>query len=510
MTESTQYTVTVGHNTNVTATTQDLTAEQLEALRELQRTAPGDISISAEGVITITTQKGLELFNNFCRQNNVLDSTSTLMQIEVPAGTTLPLAGLQSASAFCARFGGGETDPSKMSFVELMTLMLMMTYASEEERRRTLAEVKSVGMQIAMEVAVATWETSRDAAEKSYRAEVVQAWGAIASGIASTAMAVGSAFYALKASPHQGQLSENNKKLENNQLLENRAELQKEFDLPNTNPETIDSARAGVNQQIQQKEELIRLNQEKMEMNRDSIAANDRTVADKQIEIDARQTEIDARQTEIDNMPDGSAKQGAVREQLAARQEQFAAEQKQLAARNELTDLKVQNYHLKAANVKTEGDNKKLESELKGLKTQEAKLDHLTEIDRKIQEKGLGPRDSLSKGEIDALKNANAALEAEVAALTAKANSISSLSQSISSIIKGAPDLVAASYKQQAAFLEADARLLDTFRGVIQSQIQSVDSSINSANQNMQKIAGNLKQVLDEIYNIKTSIAHNI
>jgi hypothetical protein len=151
MAEITQYMITVGNNTSVTATTQDLTAEQQKALFELQKTLPGDISISADGVVSITSQKGLALFNSFCQSNGIKDSsTQALMQIDIPGNSTLPLEGLKSASAFCASFGDGKTDPAKMSFPELMTLMLMMSYASEEERRQVLSEVKSTQMQIAM------------------------------------------------------------------------------------------------------------------------------------------------------------------------------------------------------------------------------------------------------------------------------------------------------------------------------------------------------------------------
>jgi hypothetical protein len=64
------------------------------------------------------------------------------MQIDIPKGFLLPLEGLKSASAFCARFESGQIAPSKISFVELITLMLMMICASEEDRRRALAEVK--------------------------------------------------------------------------------------------------------------------------------------------------------------------------------------------------------------------------------------------------------------------------------------------------------------------------------------------------------------------------------
>jgi hypothetical protein len=192
-------------------------------LLELQKFALGDISISPDRVVSIASQKGFALFNNFCRANNIFNSSrNALMQIDVPKGSSLPLQGLKSASAFWASFGSGEIAPSKMSFVELMTLMLMMTYSSEEDRRRALAEIKVTQNQIALDVAVDTWETSREAAEKSHSMETFQAWGIIASGIASGAIAAGSIAYSGMATVKQAEVNENNDKLAEDQLLKDQ------------------------------------------------------------------------------------------------------------------------------------------------------------------------------------------------------------------------------------------------------------------------------------------------
>ncbi|MDR1457433.1 MAG: hypothetical protein LBI47_01095 [Puniceicoccales bacterium] len=515
MTEITQYTITVGNNTNVTAATQNLTAEQQKALQELQKMVPGDISISADGVVSITSQKGLALFNNFCQQNGIQDSsTNRLMELHAPEGTTLPLEGLKSASAFCASFGGGQTDPSKMSFTELMTLMLMMSYASEEERRRVLSEVKSTQMQIAMEVAVATWETSREAAEKTYSAEVMQAWGTIASGIASGAMAIGSAAFSLKTSPKQGKLADNNKKLENSKLLQNQADLQTELKLPDTKPETIQAKQTEVKQQIQRKEAQIQQKEAQIEPKKAQIEQKQKAIDEANEKGDITQKkQLEAEKIGLEN--ELRDLKGLNTDKIADKQAQIEQKQKAIDEADETGDL-TQKKQLEAEKIGLENEldalkrPTQLKDEVKGLKVQEAKLDELTKIGKKIEEKGLTPEDRLGDGEIKLLKYGNKKLEAEISELSAKSGAISSLSQSVSSVLKGAFDLQAAGFKREAAFLEAESRLLDTFRGVLQSQIQGVDSSINSATQNMQKIAGSLKQVLDETYNILTSIARNI
>ncbi|MDR0693597.1 MAG: hypothetical protein LBF49_03470 [Puniceicoccales bacterium] len=501
MTEITQYTITVGSNTNVTATTRDLTAEQKKALYELQKMVPGDISISADGVVSITSQKGLALFNDFCQQNGIQDaSTNKLMEINAPAGTTLSLEGLLSASAFCARFGRGKTDTSKMSFTELTTFALMMTYASEEERRRGLSEAKSAQTEIARKIAVDTWRTSREAAEKTYSAERWQAWGTIASGAASLAMAVGSGIFSLKASPRQGQLADNNKRLENNKLLQEQKTLKTDLELPDTKPETVKAKQERVRQQIQQKQEQINDNQAKIKVNDESIEANNKIIETKQVQIEAKQVQIETAQ----------------KAENPAQSSRFIYEKTKLESENtklneEITALETQNGRLTASAVEAETEITKLESELATLKVQDEKLTRLSEIGQEIKKKGIDPnKDSLSEDEVKELKWANKKLEAEIAKFTGWSNTISSLSQSSSSVVKGSLDLHAAGSKKEASFLEIESRLSDTFRGVVQSQIQGTDSSINAANQNMQKIINALKQALDDAYSIKTSIARNI
>ncbi|MDR2602995.1 MAG: hypothetical protein LBC11_00325 [Puniceicoccales bacterium] len=522
MTEITQYQITIGNNTNVTATTNNLTTEQKKALLELQNMVPGDISISADGVVSITSQKGLALFNSFCQQNNILSSSDTLMQIDLPKGSSLPAEGLKSASAFCASFGGGKTDPSKMSFTELMTLMLMMSYASEEERRRVLSEAKSTQMQIALEVAVATWETSRDAAEKNYSAETLQAWGTIASGIVSAGAAIGSAVYSAKASPKQGKLSDNNKKLENDQLLKSQAELKDELELPDTNSQTIKTKQEEIKTQIQRKEAEIRNSQADVKAREEAIKSNEEgiqtyteehkaEIEQKNKEIEQKDKEISDKKTQIRAEPDPNKNK-----QLEAELEGLKSEKAKLKV--EKDNLVKEKYELEAPinkvneiNERLRAENAKPEKELEELKGKEAKLEKLVEINKKIQEKGLDPHgDRLSKGEIQYLEYENKKLGAEVSQLESKSDALSKFGKAASDIIKGGLDLPAAFQKRQAAFSEADARLSDAWRGVVQSQIQGMDASINSANQNMQKIASTLKQVLDETYNIMTSIARNI
>jgi hypothetical protein len=68
-------------------------------------------------------------------------------------------------------------------------------------------------------VAIDTWETSREAAEKSYSMEIFQAWGIIVSRIASSGMAIGNAIYSARAIAKQAEMNENNDKLAKNQLL---------------------------------------------------------------------------------------------------------------------------------------------------------------------------------------------------------------------------------------------------------------------------------------------------
>ncbi|MDR2432319.1 MAG: hypothetical protein LBD34_01020, partial [Puniceicoccales bacterium] len=286
MPEIAEYRITVGNNTNVTATTKNLTAEQQKALQELQKMVPGDISISADGVVSITSQKGLALFNSFCQQNNISDTHGALMQIDVPEGTTLPLEGLKNASAFCTSFGRGETDPSKMSLTELMTFMLMMTYASEEEHRRVLSEVKATQLQIAMEVAINTWESSREAAEKTCNAETLQAWGTVASGVANAFIAIGSAVYTPKASASKReQLASNKYDLAKNQSLQDQQKLQTELEMADSQQVTIEAKQAEINTEIQQSEKELTAHQQKkqneVKVKNEEIAEKNEAITEK-------------------------------------------------------------------------------------------------------------------------------------------------------------------------------------------------------------------------------------
>jgi hypothetical protein len=299
MTEYQNVSITVENNTTAIATIKDLTAEQEKKLLELQKFAPGDISISPGGVVSITSQKGLALFNSFCRENNILDSSSNaLMLIDMPEGSSLPLEGLKSASAFCASFGRGGTAPSQMSFTELMTLMLMMTYSSEEDRKRALAEVKVTQNQIALDVAVDTWETSREAAEKSHSMETFQAWGTIASGIASGAIAVGSSAYSFSAARKQSAVEKNNDQIDRCKLLQERNNLQDQLKLQDTKPNTIDAKRAEVQTAITEKEKLIEAKQQAIKSEQMHREEGDNKPT-RQQQIDANQKEIDAKNDQI-------------------------------------------------------------------------------------------------------------------------------------------------------------------------------------------------------------------
>jgi hypothetical protein len=565
MTEYQNVTITVGNNTSVIATTKDLTAEQRKMLLELQRIAPGDISISPDGVVSITSKQGLALFNSFCRENNILDSSDALMQIEVPEGTSLPMEGLNSASAFCDSFGIGGMDPSKMSFIELMTLMLMMTYASEEDRRRALAEVKVTQNQIALDVAIDTWETSREAAEKSYSMETFQAWGTIASGIASGAIAVGSTAYSLSAASKQAEVNKNNDKLAKDQLLKDQKQLQAELNLPNTEQPTINAKKTEVQTAITEKEKLIEAKQKEIKSAQQEKIGNGDEAPTRQQAIDAKQKEIDANnekinankekiekidtneraieanQKEIDaktqevreltDTPENEAKlKDLLQEQLtlmekksellekrdelrgggtiAAEKTRLTEEKTQLVG--EKTELERAKTDLAKPITDLEKAKTELERELEGFKVQGAKLARLESVNKQIEDKGITSGDALTPGQIKELENKNEQLRIEIKEIETKGGALAGLGQTVSGVIKGGIDLIAAEYKRKAAFLEADVRLLDTFRGAIQSQTQGIDSSINSANQNMQKIASNLKQVLDEAYSTMSGIIRNI
>ncbi|MDR1232884.1 MAG: hypothetical protein LBJ75_01295 [Puniceicoccales bacterium] len=447
-----QYTVTVGNNTNVTATTQDLTAEQQKALAELQKKAPGDISISADGVISITSRRGLSLFNSFCANNRIQDSsTNSLMKIDAPTNSPRKLlAGLKSVSAFCTNFGNGEIDPSKMNLTELMTLMFIMTYEADQEKSQALSDAKKTEMAVAAKMAVTAYEANRTAAEKTYTMEIFQAVGNIAAGCVGAGIAIGGTIYAAKSSLHQKQtqLNDNDQKLKNNQLLQDQADLKAELNLPDTQGATIEARRAEVKQEI----------------------------ATKSQQINAKQQDIDNKQIEINSTEDLTAKK-----------------------------------ELEADKIGLENQKKNLNSELEGLKAKEGKLEQLSRVNEAIEKKGITPeKDSLSDGEVKGLEAENKQLEAGITAIKGRVDMLTSLSGSVQSIIKGAFDLYTSGYKKEAAFLGAEAQISEAFRNAILSNVQGLDASINTANQNMQKSASALKQMSDETYNVMASIAQRI
>jgi hypothetical protein len=500
-----QYSVTVGNNTNVTATTQDLTAEQQKELAELQKKAPGDISISADGVISIASLKGLSLFNSFCVDNGIQDSsTNSLIKIDAP--TNLPrnlLAGLKNASAFCAM----SKDPSKMSLSDIMKEVAMIMCEVDGEKNRILAEVRNTQLGVAAKMGKEAYEAKREAAEKTYTMEVFQAVGSIVSGVVSAALTAGSAVYSAKGGLHQkqAQLNTNNQKLENNQLLQDQAKLKAELNLPDTQGATIEAKKVEIRQEIATKSQQMQANQEKIEVNNSFIEENNKSIATKQQAIDAKQAEIDTKQQEIE------AAGGDPEKQSRLSHEKSKLEGEKTELESEQTDLEAQNHGLKAGNTVIEGENAKLGSELEGLKTQGGKLEQLPRVNEAIEKKGITPKkDSLSDGEVKGLEAENKQLEAEIKNIETKSNTLTSFSGPVQSVIKGVVDLYAAGLKKEAAFLDAEAQLLETFRSTILNNVQGLDASMNAANQDAQKNISALKQTLDEAYNILTSIARNI
>ncbi|MDR2778868.1 MAG: hypothetical protein LBB16_01095 [Puniceicoccales bacterium] len=378
MTELAQLTITVGNNTNVTATTVNLTEEQQQKLRELQKIVPGDISISADGIVSITSQKGLALFNNFCQTNNISNSSSGILQIPPATASSLQLEGLKSASNFCASFGNGEMDPSKMSFTELTTLMFMMSYSSEEERHRALANVKGTQNEVAMKISVDTWAASREAADKTCSAETFQAWGTIASGIASGTAAIGGAAYSMKATSGQKQLNENNDKLTKNQLLNDQKNLQRQLGLSDTTQESIDTKRTEIGQKIEAKEAEIKAKEAEIKSKLDEHVDDNGDVVDgeggksRQEAIKAKDEEIKSKLDEhVDDNGDVVDGEGGTvtsrKDAIEANDKAIEANDKAIEAKR--ADISKVDREIKEANTTEPKDDAKI-SELNAHKSE--------------------------------------------------------------------------------------------------------------------------------------------